>query len=87
MSRRRRGARDRAGVAAHRKAFAHAVAQSRVRYGTDALIGMAVADARSVVEAAGGQFVTDDQPIAAKSDPTRVVATVTDGRVTAVVLG
>lgn len=69
---------------AERRQVALAVAEAKIRYHADALVGMTVADAREVVEAAGGEFVTDDQPIRAKWDPHRVIASVTADRVTRV---
>jgi hypothetical protein len=65
-----------------------AVEESRVRFRVDELVGMTVAQARAVVEGAGGVFVTDDEPITAMFSPRRVVAS-TDGdeRVTRVSIG
>ena len=59
--------------------------ESRERY--RALVGMTVSEARAVVERAGGEFATDDGPIAAKLDVHRVVASVADGRVTRAHIG
>lgn len=57
------------------------VALSRARFAVDDLVGMTVGQARAVVEAAGGEFVTDDGPLAMKLDPNRLVASVIAGLV------
>lgn len=65
-----------------------AVEESRARYRLSELIGMTAAQARAVVEGAGGRFVTDDGPTTSNFDPRRVVASVApDGRVTRVDIG
>jgi hypothetical protein len=64
-----------------------AVARARVRFRVDDLAGLAADAARAQVEGAGGEFVTDDRPIAAKLDSNRVIATVSGGHVVAVRIG
>lgn len=64
-----------------------AAAELATWYRIDELVGMTVTDAKTIVEDAGGEFVTEDQPIAAKYDLHRVTASVSGDRVTGVRLG
>jgi hypothetical protein len=63
------------------------VEESRVRYRLDELVGMEIADARAVVEGAGGIFATSDEPLTAMLSPQRVVADIADGPVIAATIG
>jgi hypothetical protein len=57
------------------------IEESRARYRLDELVGMPVAEARAIVETAGGIFATDDGPLNANFTPYRVVVSAADGRV------
>lgn len=69
-------------VTRERDRWSERVAESRKRFAVQDLVGMTVTQARVAVEAVGGEFVTNQQPVAAKLDPNRVVARIQDGRVT-----
>lgn len=72
---------------AERRRVKSAAAELGILYRIDELVDMTVTDAKAIVEAAGGEFITDDQPILAKYDLHRVTASVVTGRVTQVHLG
>jgi hypothetical protein len=70
-----------------RRDWSEALVQAQARFRIDDMVGLTVDAARAQVVDLGGEFVTDDRPIAAKLDLNRVIATVSGGYVIAARVG